>query len=144
VAGITGASIEVLSPQLPPEFPDGSDDNGIVLRLATGNVSFLLTGDITARGEFTLTAGRADLRSTVYKAAHHGSANSNTAEFLGVVRPLAAVISVGKENRYGHPVPEVISRLAVYVEKDKIFRTDEDGTVEFITDAGKLWVRTWK
>lgn len=137
-----GATIDILNPHVPPEFSEGSDDNGIVLRLAVGKTSFLLTADITAQGEFALISGRAHMESTVFKAAHHGSANSNTAEFLHVIRPLAAVISVGKDNRYGHPSPDVLSRLTAAVNDNNVYRTDEDGTVEFITDGERLWVTT--
>lgn len=137
-----GATIDVLSPRVPPGFPEGSDDNGVVLRLTAGKTSFLLTGDITAQGEFALITERANLESTVLKAAHHGSANSNTEEFLDVVRPRAVVISAGNNNPYGHPSPEVINRLNARIEKCNIYRTDEDGTVEFITDGERLWVKT--
>ena len=61
---------------------------------------------------------------------------------MAEVGPSVAVISVGAANRFGHPRLEVIERLAAAIGEDAIFRTDRDGTVEFISDGKALWVRT--
>jgi competence protein ComEC len=55
-----------------------------------------------------------------------------------------AVISVGEDNPFGHPSPEVMERLVGRVGEDNVYRTDEDGTIEFITDGQGLWVRLEK
>ena len=136
-----GIEIEILNPDVPFQFDDESDDNGVVLRLTMGKVSFLLTGDISGTGEFALIADRADLNSTVLKVAHHGSAYATTAEFLTVARPQIAVISVGQDNLYGHPTDDTLERLQAEVSEQYIYRTDEMGTIEFITDGERLWVR---
>ncbi|MBN1368348.1 MAG: DNA internalization-related competence protein ComEC/Rec2 [Dehalococcoidales bacterium] len=136
-----GMIIEVLNPAVPFQFADDVDDNGVVLRVTIGEVSFLLTGDISGQGEFALITNRAGLQSTVLKVAHHGSAYSTTAEFLAVVQPQIAVISVGADNSYGHPAPETLDRLNGTVNEAYIYRTDESGTIEFITDGERLWVR---
>ena len=52
-----------------------------------------------------------------------------------------AVISAGADNTFGHPSPEVVERLINRVGEDNVYRTDEDGTIEFITDGEKLWLR---
>jgi competence protein ComEC len=52
-----------------------------------------------------------------------------------------AVISVGTDNSFGHPSPEVVERLIDRLGEDNVYRTDKDGTVEFITDGERLWVR---
>ena len=75
------------------------------------------------------------------KVAHHGSDTSTTPEFLAVVNPQLAVISAGKDNPYGHPSPEVMERLEGKLGSENVFRTDEHGTIEFITDGERLWVR---
>ncbi len=106
-----------------------------------GEVSFLLTADIMWQAEFELITHRANLTSTVLKVAHHGSDTSTTPEFLAVVNPQLAVISVGADNKFGHPTPAVIERLLEKVGSEKIYRTDEQGTIEFITDGERLWVR---
>ncbi len=137
------AVIEVLNPLSPPL--DGTesdvDNNGMVLRLETGEVSFLLTADIMWEAELELIYSRADLDSTVLKVAHHGSTTSTTEEFLAVVNPQFAVIQVGEDNPFGHPRSEVRDRLEARVGGGNIYRTDEDGTIEFITDGRRLWVR---
>ena len=79
---------------------------------------------------------------SVPKVAHHGSKTSTCWQFLAAVNPEVAVISVGANNPFGHPSPEVVERLVDRLGEDKICRTDTNGTVELITDGGKLWVRT--
>ena len=82
------------------------------------------------------------MNSTVLKVPHHGSRTSTTPAFLAGVGPSVAVISVGAANRFGHPVPEILERLREAIGEDAIFRTDRDGTVEFISDGESLWVKT--
>ena len=76
------------------------------------------------------------------KVAHHGSKTSTTLQFLAAVAPEMAVISVGEDNSFGHPSPEVTERLIGRLGEDNVYRTDENGTIEFITDGQKLWLRT--
>ena len=116
------------------------DNNGMVLRLKMGKVSFLLTADIMWEAEFELIAHRADLTSTVLKVAHHGSNTSTTPEFLAVSNPQFAVISAGIDNKFGHPTDEVMDRLVEKVGSENIYRTDEQGTIGFSTDGERLWV----
>ena len=139
-----GVAIEVLSPPDPPLSATDSDvdNNAAVLRLSLGEVSFLLTADMMWEAEFELVYNRANLKSTVLKVAHHGSNTSTTPEFLAVARPELAVISVGADNEYGHPTEEVLRRLEEELGEENIYRTDENGTVEFITDGDRLWVKT--
>ena len=120
------------------------DNNGVVLRLSTGDVSFLFTADTMWEAEFELITQRTDLASTVLKVAHCGSDTSTTAEFLAVVNPQIAVISAGADNPYGHPSPVVIDRLREKLGSENIYRTDKQGTIEFITDGERLWVKTKK
>lgn len=58
-----------------------------------------------------------------------------------VVGPDIAVISVGADNPFGHPSSEVVGRLVDRLGEDKVYRTDENGTIELITDGERLWVR---
>jgi len=74
----------------------------------------------------------------VLKVAHHGSDTSTTSEFLAVVNPQLAVISVGADNRFGHPSDEVLERLKERLGPENIYRTDKHGIIEFITDGGRL------
>ena len=82
---------------------------------------------------------RQELSSTVLKVPHHGSDTSSSAPFLEAVNPHLAVISVGADNRFGCPSPEVVERLEA---RAILKRTDEDGAIEVVTDGERLWVRT--
>ncbi len=141
------------------ELRGDANNDSIVARLTCGQVSVLLTGDIEANVERQLAAEEATLTSTVLKAAHHGSCDSTTQEFLEAVDPEMVVISMGAENRFGHPCAETLERLelalsaalgetaapALTVERQlPIYRTDEHGAVEFITDGSQVWVETEK
>ena len=114
-----------------------ANNNSIVLRIDYGQVSVLLPGDIEAAVERRLVEDGASLRSTVLKAAHHGSCTSTSEPFLNAVDPDVIIISVG-ENDYGHPCDDVVARL----EGVALYRTDEHGTVEIVTDGVRVWART--
>jgi competence protein ComEC len=137
-----GIKLEVLNPpaSLWEGTSDDVDNNGVVLRLSWGKVSFLFTADIREEVEFALIGQRANLKSTVLKVSHHGSKTSTSQQFLAAVDPEVAVISVGEDNPFGHPSPEVLERLIDRVGEDNVYRTDEDGTIEFITDGERLWM----
>jgi competence protein ComEC len=139
-----GVVMEVLNPPTPALSGTQSDidNNGIVLHLESGDVSFLLTADAMWEAEMEMIFDRAELKSTVLKIGHHGSSTSTSEEFLAVVGPQVAVISVGEDNDYGLPDEEVLSRLQEKPGEANIYRTDINGTVEFITDGDRLWVRT--
>jgi competence protein ComEC len=139
-----GVEMEVLNP--PASAWEGTsddvDNNGVVLRLSWGDVSFLFTADIRQDLELELVGQRINLKSTVLKVAHHGSKTSTTSQFLAAVAPDTAVISVGQDNPYGHPSPEVMQRLVDMMGEGNVYCTDENGTVEFTTDGQGLWVTT--
>ncbi|MFC1931828.1 DNA internalization-related competence protein ComEC/Rec2 [Chloroflexota bacterium] len=138
-----GTLIKVLNPQIPNITGTESDidNNGAVLRLSKNNVSFLLAADIRRKAEFHLITDRVGLKSTVLKIAHHGSDTSTTPEFLSVVNPQVAIICVGADNQFGHPKDEVLARLQAKLDPENIYRTDRHGTVEFITNGERLWVK---
>jgi competence protein ComEC len=138
------ASLKVLSPSeaLFSGTESDIDNNSVVLCLSDGAVSFLLTGDIMSEAEWELARNRAELASTVIKAAHHGSDTSSTKEFMAVAAPKVAVISCGAGNKFGHPFTSVLDRLEEKVGAAHIYRTDKQGTINFITDGTRLWVKT--
>jgi len=135
--------IDVLNPQAVPLTGTQSDidNNGVILRIEMGEVSFLLTADIMLEAELELVYSRAGLASTVLKVAHHGSSTSTSSEFLSVMNPRIAVIQVGADNDYGHPKSEILKRLEAALGEENIYRTDINGTIEFITDGEKLWLK---
>jgi len=108
----------------------------VVIKLEFGNTSFLLTGDAGIPSENEMLSEGYDLQSTVLKVGHHGSKTSTSREFILAVRPQYAVISVGKNNSYGHPAEETLTRLreAGIV----IYRTDESGTIVVTSDGASL------
>jgi len=133
-----GARLEVLGPptDLIQEGDDKLNNNSVVLRLTWGGVSFLLTGDLEKAGEEALLDQGEELRSTVLKVAHHGSADATSDALLAAVHPAVAVISVGADNWYGQPSPQVLERLG----DSLVYRTDLNGRVKLSTDGERLWV----
>ncbi|MXY45496.1 MAG: DUF4131 domain-containing protein [Chloroflexi bacterium] len=138
-----GTRLEALWPPYDLSLGTASDtDNAsVVLRLVHGDVSILLTGDIFTEAERTLVASGAALDSDALKVAHHGSDSSSTLEFLSAVSPAIAVVSVGADNRFGHPDASVVERLREFVGEDGLYLTAEHGTVELISDGARLWVK---
>jgi competence protein ComEC len=100
----------------------------------------LFTGDLGPAGEIAIGEMGASLRSTVLKVSHHGSRTSTSADFLDLVHSSVAVISVGNDNRFGHPAPDVLDRLA----GQAILRTDESGDITLETNGQAVWVSTQK
>jgi competence protein ComEC len=137
-----GATLEIL---FPVTVFDGMETNNasIVARLVYGENEFLFTGDAPTNIENYL-AFQEDLKSSysnslqsdVLKVAHHGSKNSDSEEFVSVVSAEYAVISVGKDNKYGHPNKEVLDTLNNFGAK--IIRTDESGRIIFKSDGVNL------
>lgn len=111
----------------------------VVAALVYGNNSFLFTGDMEDNLENYLLSFDGSLKSDVLKIGHHGSKTSTSENFLGWVKPSLAVISVGKDSKYGHPHEEITDRL----EKFEIptLRTDEKGTVIVESDGEKIIVK---
>lgn len=133
-----GLTIQVLNPE--PGDPSSGNAASVVLRVSKGRFSMLLTGDIDDQAEQAMLAANQPVSALVLKVAHHGSASSSSDEFLSQVKPSLAVISVGKDNRLGHPQAQVLERLAAL--GCQIWRTDQRGTVEIATDGRTIQVKT--
>lgn len=114
---------------------DSSDPNNtsIVLRIVYGDTSFLFTGDAERVVEQAILNRGANINSTVLKVGHHGSESSTSYVWLREIMPQYAVISVGKDNSYGHPTEEVLSRLRD--AEVKTFRTDLQGDIICVSDG---------
>ena len=116
------------------------NNSSMVLRFSLGDASILFTGDIEAAGERAMLETRHDLRSTVLKVPHHGSATSSTTAFIASVHPDAAVISDGYLNHFHFPAPVVLNR---YSDAGvKVLRTDTDGAVMVDATRTRMTIRT--
>lgn len=113
-----------------------TNDSSIVTRIDYGDTSFIITGDAEDWSEYMMIDSGMNLKADVLRIAHHGSYTGSTMEFLQAVQPDYAVISVGKDNGYGHPHQEVLDRLAEVGAK--VLRTDEIGTIVFQSDGETL------
>lgn len=123
------AELKILSPF--SEFPGGkikdTNLNSIISELVFGNNKFLFMADAPIERENELIGRNIDLEVQVLKVGHHGSKYSTGDNFLDKVSPKDAIISVGKNNRYGHPAPETLERLKS--RNINILRTDELGSI---------------
>ena len=117
---------------------DDLNDTSIIVRGLYGNNSFIFMGDATSNVEEKLLNDNID--SDVLKVGHHGSKYSSTVSFLKKVTPQYAIISVGKNNSYGHPHDVTFSKLNDVGAK--IYRTDEDGTIIVSSDGENVTFKT--
>lgn len=104
-----------------------------VLKLTYQDTSYLFTGDAERKSETDMVNSGANLKADVYKVGHHGSGTSTSAHFLEAINPMYAVISVGKDNKYGHPKNVVLKRLKK--SNTQVFRTDKQGTITSTSDG---------
>ena len=125
-------------------FPDrdvskmASNDGSIVGRLVYGNEVFMMTGDASTYTENLIEWNENDatLKSNVLKLGHHGSRTSNSQLWLEKVKPDMAIISVDKNNKYGHPHKEVLDRLDFL--HIPYLTTADKGNIIFETDGESI------
>jgi len=120
------------------DMKNTSNDSCIVSKIIFGKNSFLFTGDIDSVAEKEIVNSGGNILSDVLKVAHHGSKYSTYDLFLENVKPKIAVIEVGK-NSYGHPTSETLQRLEKF--GIKMFRTDKDGDIEFMSDGNNITIK---
>jgi competence protein ComEC len=140
---IGAAVVQVLHPALPAvvEGPgDGStaNDASVVLLVEVAGLRLLLTGDLEPPGQAEVAALTPGLDVDVLKVPHHGSSHQ-ALDWLTALRPEVALVSVGADNDYGHPSPEIVRGLER--AGARVLRTDRDGAVAVVPD-GSGGVRT--
>jgi len=137
-----GAVLEVISPfgGLSSKAADTDNNHSTVLNLSCGQINYLFCADIETTVEYQLITQRLLADTTVLKVSHHGSKYSSSAWFLDVTSPEFGLISVGADNRYGHPHPETLSRLISVMAENCIYRTDIWGSLDFATDGQSLYI----
>jgi competence protein ComEC len=125
---VDGVAVEFLHPEAVGALADDPNDLSVVMRVAYGDFTALLTGDATALVEERLMRRYGEeLRVEVLKVGHHGSNTSTTETFLEAAGPAVALVSAGRGNRYGHPHRVVVDRL----ERSgaRLLRTDVHGSI---------------
>ena len=131
-----GVLIEVLNPQVEPQITDAIDDNAMVLRITYGDVSVLLTSDISLKGQLMMLDGGIDLASSVMQIPRHATRDALNEEFVKLVQPQVALLQSDPANRRGDPDADTLAMLGDI----PIFRTDESGTVHLSSDGETVWV----
>lgn len=139
--GVTGinlgenTSVSVYSP-LENLYSDNLNDYSPIIKITFLNNSFLFTGDAEISTENTVLSQNENLKCDILKIGHHGSSTSTSPDFITAVNPSVAIISVGKNNSYGHPTPETLSRLNSL--NIKTIRTDINGSIIAISDGKNI------
>ena len=123
--------------QINASFSD-ENDSSLVLLGVINNYIFLFMGDASINTEKYILNNYDLPKIDVLKVGHHGSKTSTSKEFINTINPKYSIISVGKNNRYGHPNKEVLDNL----KDSKIYRTDKDGSIMFKIKNNKLKIET--
>lgn len=135
-AGVTldiDSSIEAVMMAPNSEKYESLNDYSTVLKVVYEDSSFIITGDAEESSEKEMLAKGHDLKADVLRVSHHGSRSSTIQPFLNEVNPKYGIISVGTNNRYGHPHDEAVARLSrAGVD---IYRTDIHGHILITTDG---------
>ncbi|OPX62979.1 MBL fold metallo-hydrolase [Methanoregula sp. PtaB.Bin085] len=131
--------IVVLSPP-EQQIGDSINTNSVVLRVSYGTVNLLFAGDATTEAEDVMIRSGLPLDADVLKVSHHGSSDASSAAFLRRVDPEVAVISLGRDNDYGHPHRETLGGLDSIGAL--VLRTDRDGTVCVESDGATYSIAT--
>lgn len=115
-----------------------SNTASAVVQVVYGDIELMLTGDAPLSiEEYLVDYYRSELESEVLKLGHHGSKTSSSENFIKTVAPKYAVVSAGKNNRYGHPHQEVVER--VLNNNISLVSTIDSGTITFVSDGKKVW-----
>ncbi|HFQ92773.1 MAG TPA: DNA internalization-related competence protein ComEC/Rec2 [Anaerolineae bacterium] len=131
-----GVRLEILHPG-DTLNAENRNENSVSMRLVYGEFSYLFTGDAEQEAEQAMLANGRPLNALVFKAGHHGSNSSSSAPFLTAVQPQIIIVSAGKDNKFGHPRPEMLQRARDIGAT--VLRTDELGTIEVVTDGRIMW-----
>ena len=117
---------------------DNENDNSNVIYIELNNYKFMFMGDAGVDKEKDILERYNLSNIDVLKVGHHGSKTSSSKSFINKINPKYSIISVGKNNRYGHPNKEVLNNL----DHSKIYRTDENGSIMFKIKNNKLKIET--
>ena len=116
------------------------NDDSVVLDVRLGDVSVVLPGDVGAAVEEELATAWTPAAIRVLKAPHHGSRTSSSEGLLAALQPDVAIVSAGRDSRFGHPHPEVVSRYEA--QGTRLLETGEAGAISVCTDGRRAVVAT--
>ena len=128
------ANVTFLSPSK-TKYED-INNYSIATKVSFGNFAIVSTGDCEKDAEEEILQSGININAQIYKAGHHGSSSSSSEEFVKAINPKYALISVGKDNSYGHPHKKTIklfNKMNISIK-----RTDELGTVIITTDGNDI------
>ena len=123
---------------LQPKEYDNENDNSNVIYTEINGYKFMFMGDAGVGKEKDILKKYNISNIDVLKVGHHGSKTSSSKDFIDEINPNYSIISVGKNNRYGHPNKEVLNNL----DNSKIYRTDQDGSIMFKIKNNRLKIET--
>jgi competence protein ComEC len=129
--------LRVLWPEEAPPPGQDPNDSAVVILASFGATDALFTADAESNVTISLDLPAVE----ILKVAHHGSEDDGLGPLLNVLRPSVAVISVGKDNDYGHPTSSTLATLDRFPDLS-LYRTDEDGRVTVESDGSRIVVRT--
>jgi competence protein ComEC len=155
VRGLSGARIEHPRSGWRARGRDTINDESLVLRLDHGRHRVLFTGDVELQAEALLARVLGPM--TVVKVAHHGSRSSSSPAFVARTRPALAVVSAGRDNRFGHPHSQALGAWTLPAEgaacgptdadgsgcRTRLLRTDRLGSLEWSSDGERWRLRAW-
>jgi competence protein ComEC len=118
-----------------------ANENSLVLQFAYKHFAALLTGDLEKSGEWMVLSQPINLRSELLKVGHHGSRFGTSDAFLDRIQPRWAIVSVGRNNPFGHPSPQVLARLLRHGVRPIL--TIDEGAITFETDGDRYVIRTY-
>lgn len=136
----SGVTIEVLHPQGQPRITDRLSDHVLALRVIHGNVSILLTSDLSAAGQAMMLQGGVSPQASILQIPQHGTVRAVDSQFLAMGQPQIVLLQSDIANRRGDPDPDTISLFRDLDEDKRLFRTDELGTIHLSSDGSRVQI----
>jgi len=135
-----GVTVEVLHPQEQPRITDRLSDHVLVLRVNHGAVSILLTSDLSAAGQAVMLQRGISPQASVLQIPQHGTVRAIDSQFLASAQPQIVLLQSDIANRRGDPDPDIMSLFRDLDEDNRLFRTDEMGTIHMISDGYRVQI----
>ncbi|WP_239984545.1 MBL fold metallo-hydrolase [Lentibacillus sediminis] len=140
----TGEEYEIGPMELKVLYPSSitgrSNEESVAVHFTYGDVRFLFTGDAEQAGEMEMLNSGVGVEADILQLGHHGSDTSSAPAFIEAVDPAIAIYSAGADNSYGHPSPEVVSRIQN--SGIELYGTDVHGTIVVTTDGENYSIAT--